>query len=580
MTKLKKFRAEHPEICSVLFLAVLCGLFIFWGLDFYPLLDVDETRYAIMSRDLSQSKDWNVLLLNSLPFMEKPPLYFWLVAVSIKIFGSFSEFAVRFPIALISTIFVFATYYFGKTVLSRKFGLVSAIILLTSVFFLIFSHIAILDMILTTCISISLYCAFLSFRQKDIYKKYCWWFFWTFAGLGFLAKGILALAIPFTVMFLYCLFTKNLKELFKPINFIVGFVIFLLIIMPWHIIMYRDYGWSFVNEYFIKHHFARLLTSEYIGRKHGILYFIPVFIVAFMPWTFIFLSTIPNVCKKLYERYKETEGKLILKIQAMFTAKDSEQEVLLFAALFFTVVFIVMSISSTKLPTYILPALPAAALITGYFWCTSENETSTLQTIKISTYIIAGIFILAALITSLAYVFLPQPIIEMVDSFKYSVLIGCAFVGIYLMLQLKTQKTLSIFSGYVIAMFFVITFAVTNLFSLLYAGGENELVLFSNYAKTQDTRLVTFDFAVKPSTKINYKEHIYFITDDNFEQLYTLVNNKSVPTFVIVKNSEVETKGYQDKLDKYLYLVQTGKKYSLYLNKQIPEKNRLILWIK
>lgn len=579
MSFFKKFTNEHPDLCSVLLLLIACGLFLFLGLNFYPLLDVDETRYAIMSRDLSQSNDWNMLLLNSLPFLEKPPLYFWLVAASIKVFGKFSAFAVRFPVALISSFLIFFTYLFGKKIISRKFGLISALILLTSVFYLIFSHVAILDIVLTAGIASSLYCAFISFYVDDKYKKYCWWGFWTFAALGFLAKGLLAIAIPLVVMFIYCLITKNLKELFRPINFIVGLIIFLLISMPWHIIMFRDYGWNFVNEYFVKHHFARLLTSEYIGRKHGILYFIPVFIVAFMPWTFIFLASFTKGCKKLTERFKEAQGKFGEKLQVTLTAKDQGQELLLFASIFFFVVFIVMSMSSTKLPTYILPSLPAAALITGYFWCKSEEEASTLQAIKISTYIVAIIFIFAALITSVAYIILPQPIIEMMNSFKYSVLIGCAFVGIYLLLQLKTQKTLSVFSGYIVTMFFVITFAVTNLFSLLYASGENELVLYSNYANTLDTRLVTFDFSVKPSTKINYNNYIYFIETNDFDRLYSLVSNKGVPTFVIVKNSQVETYNYQDKLDKYLYPIQVGKKYSLYLNKQIPEKSKAILWV-
>ncbi|MBR1942351.1 glycosyltransferase family 39 protein [bacterium] len=579
MIKLKQFTEEHPELCSILLLAFLCGIFLFWGLNFYPLLDVDETRYAIMSRDLAASKDWNLLLLNSIPFLEKPPLYFWMVACSIKIFGGFSEFAVRFPIAVIASFLVFFTYIFGKKVLSRKFGLLSAVILLTSVFFLILSHVAILDMVLTVWMTSSLYCAYLSFKAEEKYKKYCWWGFWTFAGLGFLAKGILAIAIPAVVMFLYCLFTKNLKQMFKPINFVVGLVIFLLISLPWHVVMFRDYGWTFINEYFVKHHFARLLTSEDLGRKHGFFYFIPVFIVAFMPWTFIFLASVIDGCKKLVEKYKNAEGKIANRIWNLFSTENAEQELLLFLVLFFVVVFGVMSVSSTKLPTYILPALPAAALITGYFWCKSETENNT-RAIKISTYIVSIIFIVAAIVASVSYVFLPQSILELVSPFKYTVLVGCAFVGIYLMIKLQTQQTLSIFSGYVVTMFFVITFAVTNLFGVLYAGGENELVLFSNYASSQDTRLVTFDFAVKPSTKINYGDFVYFITDDDFDKLYSLVSNKLTPTYVIVKNKQVERYNYQEKLDKYLYLVQAGKRYSLYINKKIPEKSKVILWLK
>jgi hypothetical protein len=118
------------------------------------------------------------------------------------------------------------------------------------------------------------------------------------------------------------------------------------------------------------------------------------------------------------------------------------------------------------------------------------------------------------------------------------------------------------------------------LFGLIYAGGENELVLYSNYASTTNTRLVTFDFAVKPSTKINYGDFVYFITRDNFDELYSLVSNNTTPTYVIVKNKNVKKGNYQDKLDKYLYLVKEGKRYSLYLNKNIPEKSKSILWIK
>ena len=578
MNKINQFKNAHPEISAILLLTVLCGIFLFLGLNFYPLLDVDETRYAIMSRDLLQSGDWNLLQLNSLPFFEKPPLYFWMVAFSIKLFGRFTEFAVRFPIALISTFLIFFTYFFGKKVISIKFGLLSSIILLTSVFFLMLSHVAILDMVLTVCMASCLYFAFLSQKVRDTYQKYCWWGFWMFAGLGFLAKGILAIAIPLVVVFLYGLITKKLNEFFKPSNLIVGLIIFLLISLPWHLIMFKDYGWPFVNEYFVKHHFARLLTSENLGRKHGLFYFIPVFIVAFMPWTFIFIAVIIEEAKKLVQKYKSLEGKFYQKLYTLVKPVSSEQELLLFLSLFFIVVFGVMSISSTKLPTYILPALPASALLTGYFWCKSKEENS--KVITISTYLIAIIFIFAALFASIAYLFLPSDIIELVNSFKYSVLIGCAMVGMYLLIKLQTKETLSIFSGYVVLMLFVITFAVTNLFGLIYAGGENELVLFSNYANAHNSRLVTFDFAVKPSTRINYGAFVYFITDDDFDKLYEIVSNSTTPTYVIVKNKHVKRFNYQDKLDKYLYPIEHGKTYSLYINKDIPEKNKKIMWLK
>ena len=102
MNKFKIYIEKHPDVFSILLLAILCGIFLFWGLNFYPLIDVDETRYAIMSKDLIGSHNWNLLLLNSVPFLEKPPFYFWIVAFSIKLFGKFSTLSVRFPIALLA----------------------------------------------------------------------------------------------------------------------------------------------------------------------------------------------------------------------------------------------------------------------------------------------------------------------------------------------------------------------------------------------------------------------------------------------------------------------------------------------
>lgn len=575
MLKIKEIISKHPDISAYLLLAVLCWIFLIWGINFYPLLDVDETRYAIMSRDMAYSNDWNTLVLNSVPFLEKPPFYFWLVGFSIKLFGNFSNMAVRIPIAFLSTFFIFATYAFGKKVISRKFGLFSSITLLTSVFFLIFAHVAILDIILTIWIACSLYCAYLSHIVTDKYKKYCWWGFWTFAGMGFLAKGILAIAIPFVIMFLYCFLTKTLKDMFKPLHFLVGFLVFLLIILPWHIAMYRDFDKMFIHEYFIKHHFARLINSNEIGRKHSLFYFIPVFLIAFLPWTIIFLSAVYNQCKELYSRFKHSTGNIYNKILCACYPKNENEKMLLFSLIYFVVVFGVMSISSTKLPSYILPAIPPAAFITGYFWCKSYEDDKYKKIISVSTNILAAIFILAGLFTAIGFIFFPSKVIEILNPFKYPVLLGCCFVGMLMIIKLKSKHLVSIFSGYVITMFFVITFAVTNLFTILYSGGEDELILYSNYANTINTRLVTFDFAVKPSTKIYYNDYVDYITDRDFKKLESIVSNKNVPVFVIVKNKEVKNGNYAKELAKYLYPVRVGKKYSLMFNIKMPNKTKL-----
>ncbi len=562
------FISKHPEICSISLLLVACLAFLFWGLNFYPLMDVDETRYAVMARDLINSFNLNSLMLNNVPFLEKPPLYFWLVGLSIKVFGGFSAFAVRFPIALLASFVVFFTYYVGKRVISRKYGLISALILLSSVFFLILSHVAILDMVLTVFVTSAIYCALLTEHCEEKNKKFYWWYFYAFIGLGFLSKGILALAIPVTIVFIYSVFAKNVKELFKPLYLVPGVVIFLLIAAPWHFIMYKEYGYQFVREYFLLHHFARFMNSETIGRERPLLYFVPVFLLGFMPWTLVFLAFLYDSCLKLVAKYKAAEGKVIDKLAKLFETTTKEQRFLLFCAIYFVVIFVLFSSSSTKLPTYILPVFPAAALLTGYFWWVSDEKGEHSGAISITTQIFAAVFVIAAFTASIGYYFLPYVLQVKMSGFKEVTILALFMLAILLVLRLKTKRPISVFAGYVFTMFFVIALAVSQIFNFVYSTGENEIVRYSIMSNYPDksTQLVTFDFAVKPSVLVEYADYVNFITDEDFDTLDKLLEYRGGPTFVIVKNSNFEKyPEYKKKLEKRLESLQMGEKYSLYV---------------
>lgn len=565
---MQKFISEHPQISCLSLLALACFIFLFWGLNFYPLLDVDETRYAIMSRDLMNSFDFNSLMLNYQPFLEKPPLYFWIVGLSIKLFGGLSGFAARFPIALLATFIVFFTYFFGEKIISRKFGLISAFVLLSSVFFLIFAHIAILDMVLTVFITSAIYCGFLTHFCEEKYKKYNWWYFYLFVGLGFLSKGILALVIPFTIIFIYNLITKTAKDIFKPVNLIPGIIILALVGLPWHLIMYQEYGFQFIKEYFLLHHFGRFMGAEALGRERPLLYFVPIFLLGFMPWTFAFLAFVFDGFKKLGAKFKNTEGKIKEKFAALFEITTNEQKLILFASIYFVVIFALFSIASTKLPTYILPVFPAAALLTGYYWWVSDEKNENEKSIYNTTVLFCSLFIFAAVIASLAYFFFPYDLQSQLKRFWSSSINAIYLLCIFLILRLRTKRVLSIFSGYVFFMVFVIALSVSQLFNLVYAGGEDEIVSYSAMSTDplNTSQLVTFDFSVKPSAMINYQDKIQFITDADFDKLDELLKYKGGPTFVIVKNKNLrDNLEYQKEIEKRLEKIQEGQKYSLYV---------------
>ncbi len=559
----------HPEIFCLSLLAIACVIFLFVGLNFYPLMDVDETRYAVMARDLIHSLDWNSLKLNAVPFLEKPPLYFWIVGLSIKIFGEFSTLAVRLPIALLSAFIVFFTYYIGKRIISRKFGIISALILLSSVFFLLLSHVAIIDMVLTVFMTSAIYFAFLTHFCEDKNKKIYWWLFYTFVGLGFLAKGILALAIPITIIFIYNLITKTAKDIFKPVNILPGIIIFLLIAMPWHLAMYKEYGYQFIKEYFLLHHFGRLMGAESLGRERPFLYFVPVFLLGFLPWTFSFIAFLIDGCKKLAEKFKATKGKIKEKILALLEVTTNEQKLILFTSIYFLVIFLVFSISSTKLPTYILPLFPAAALLTGYYWWISDEKNEHKNAISIATQTFATIFILAAMGASIAYYFLPSDLQYAMEPFKQITIVAFYLLSILMVLRLNTKRALSIFSAYILTMIFIVSLSVSQIFNFVYATGENELVEYSliSIRPNNGSQLIPFDFAVKPSVMIEYQDKVNFVTNPDFKELDRLLEYKGGPTFVIVKNKNFrDDKLYLKEIEKRLELIKAGDKYSLYVN--------------
>ena len=556
----------HPEIFCLGLLAFLCLIFLFYGLGHYPLMDVDETRYAIMSRDLITAGNWDSLFLNYEPFLEKPPLYFWLVAHSINIFGEFSEFAVRAPIALIASVLTFATYFLGKKIISRKFGMLSSIVLLSSAFFLIFAHVAILDMVLTVFVALSIYSGFLTNFIDERYKKYAWWFFYLFAGFAFLAKGILGLIIPGIVIFTYNLLTKTLKEMFKPVNLLPGIVIFFLIMMPWHFVMYKEYGFRFIKEYFLLHHFARFIDSANIGRERPFLYFVPIFLAGFMPWTLVFIALLIELTKKAINKFKEATGNFIQKALAIVNVETNEEKLVLMASIYFFLIFLMFSVSSTKLPTYILPVFPAAALLTGFYWYKAdEKEEKYRNSIAITTIIFSAVIITTAIAAVFTCLVLPSHIQMMIQDFKDCTIIGLLLTSLFLLMGVKNKRSLSVFSGYVMVMVVVIVIAVTNVFGIIHKGGQSELEEYASYASNESSRLITFDFAVKPSVRIKYNDKVEFVTEPDVDYLNGLLNANGRPVFVIIKNKHFRDSPYESFIKENLKLIQMGDKYSLFV---------------
>ena len=285
----------------------------------------DEPRYASIGREMARSGDWVTPRLWGSPWFEKPPLIYWMTALATRA-GLDEDTAPRLPVALASLAFLL--FYFR--LLRREFGpapaLYATVMLATCAGWVGYSHIGATDLPMTAAFAAAMLLSLgwvARGERKGLVAA------GALLGLAVLAKGLvpLALAVP-----LWWMGRKRLRD------WVVPGVVLLLVAGPWYAAMTLRHGWAFIDEFFVRHHFARLASNSLL---HGqpLWFYLPVFIAGVFPWTPMLLLA---GRRRLYD--------------------DVRLRLLLAWALFGLVLF---SISTNKLPGYLLPLLPAAAALAG-----------------------------------------------------------------------------------------------------------------------------------------------------------------------------------------------------------------------
>ena len=353
-----------------------CGLPALALFTFFFLLgnrslnEPDEGRYSEIAREMIETGDWLVPHLWYLPHLDKPPMTYWLVATSMKIFGQ-NEWAARLPAALAGISGVWAAFLFGCSLGGRRVGLWSALILQSSLIYFVMARMLTPDIFLTQFVVWAIYFFWRSWlaanrsagilpaysnfsedetrRQDGGAPRKSEFFAWHLAGwvaiaLGFLTKGPIALAIPLLAfMALLILRRKEIPQ--KKMVFtglIVGFMVFLILSSPWFLVVFQRVPGS--AHYMVLGQAAgHLLGTTIKNRPGGLFYFLGILVVGLLPWTIL--------SGWLWRRNhwgslagKSKDGWLLLNVWAIFT-------------------FALFSLSQAKLPAYILPVFPPLAVL-------------------------------------------------------------------------------------------------------------------------------------------------------------------------------------------------------------------------
>jgi 4-amino-4-deoxy-L-arabinose transferase-like glycosyltransferase len=372
------------EMRDLVLLTVLFAIFFTFMLGNRPLSVPDEGRYVEIPREMVVTGDYLTPRLNGVKYFEKPVLFYWLEAFSIKLFG-LNEFTLRlWPVAM-ALLGCLAVAVAGARLFGRVTGILAAAILSTSLLYYALSRAIILDLPVSIMLTVALLSFLIGTHEPPGMKRRMYlWGFYAFSALAVLTKGLIGILIPGMVIGAWIILLGEWR-LLKTIYLPSGFALFLLIALPWHI-MVGSANPEFFNFYFIHEHFVRYLTKVH-GRYQPIWFFVPILLLGLYPWSAFLVQAIRhNLPSSWRERHEHRD--------AMF--------LLLWAGL----VFAFFSISDSKLIPYILPVFPPLALLIGRYYAATWDR-SDFPGIRAGYLVLFLVAVLLAAVASVLPFFRP-----------------------------------------------------------------------------------------------------------------------------------------------------------------------------
>ncbi len=349
-----------------LMIVLVCGIIIFLiGLGNTGLVDETPPLFAAAARAMSESGDWLTPKVNGIFRFDKPPLIYWLMGFFYslpknEIWDSFGTLSARLPSALAS---LFLMLMIGDTLFcwpqkgdkQSLSPIIASLAFALSPLIIIWSRTAVSDALLTGTLGISLLLFWRRMASKNNDQCIS---AWVFLGFAILTKGPVAFVLA-TLTIMSFLFTqKNWKTLLNKINVKKGFLITILISVPWYILELIKEGKSFWDNFFGYHNFQRY-TSVVNNHTEPFWFFVYIMILASLPFTPFLYHGIFNTFKDFLKSSKES-------------CKVSET-LATYSLCWLTSVLIFFSISATKLPSYWLPAIPAAAILINNSYINLKN---------------------------------------------------------------------------------------------------------------------------------------------------------------------------------------------------------------
>ncbi len=353
------------KISYLLFCAAALFLFFFLQ-NQIPLWSSDEGRYSEIARSMFVSKNFLISYFNGVPFTDKPFLAPFLTLPGFKLFGM-SEISARLVPILSALIGIAALFLFSKSIFNERTAQLSAFILLTTMGYVLVGRFAVIDMLMTLWISLSVFCFMTAF-----FKQRSYWYLpaYVFMALGVMTKGLIGIILPGGIFFIFLLWTGRLNEI-KRMHILGGILILTVCLGIWILLANRQIP-DYFQTFIIEEHFHR--SAGAFGRKRPFWFFIPLLFALGLPWTLFLPGAI---------------------VQGLKDPAVSRDKIKFLICWIFTIL-VFFSIPKSKLPYYILPTTVPLALLMGNFFATVSEKTKRAW-IGIPFKVLAGISCLAVI---------------------------------------------------------------------------------------------------------------------------------------------------------------------------------------
>jgi len=370
-------RTNPQNRTEMLLLVAFCGFLFFYGLGAFGLLGADEPRYAQVAREMLERSDWVTPTLQAKPWLEKPVLYYWQAMLSFRL-GGVTDQAARLPAAFDASLLIAVIYLFLRR-FRRGSELDGALIAASCAGVVGFAHAAATDMPLAACFSIGLLAWYGWYEsRRHVYLAA----FYVFLALGTLAKGPVAPALSVVIIFLFVAVKLDWRAILRTL-WVPGIALYLAVMLPWYIAVQLRNP-EFFRVFILEHNLARFSQDAYHHRQ-PFWFYLPVFLLAMMPWTLALVVTVGERARLIW-----SEGK-----EAFSSPEDSWA---LFLLIWVLVPILFFSASQSKLPGYILPAVPAGALLVAEYLAERRSQEDKFSALFASAHgILCGALIFSAL---------------------------------------------------------------------------------------------------------------------------------------------------------------------------------------